>query len=225
MGSCGQEVDSKGDDEVFHAPANESGSGHAEQSSPSEVHESLDSVKTFLDNITVEHKSVGAPNIAIEHTPVSEEVTKNQENILVGLKSVSEDVRRNPNNIAAAHSFVGAEIRYVIQEENLVHPLPGVKEATSQVIASEANEALQTDIIKDEKDDGLDISADKSNDVHLNIRLPDFTSLQQKFSLMSTLSMVKDYVDGKQESSAGSYDLAIPYPRKVFSNEGMTNGL
>lgn len=168
-----KEVNSKVDDEVFHAPDNESGSGHAEQSSPSKVHESLDPVKT------------------------------------------------NPDSIADRHKSVSEEVGYPVPKENLIDPRSVAKEATSQVIANEANEAVHTEIFKDEKDDGLDLSANKSNDVHLNIRLPDFTSLQEKFSLTSTLRVVKDCVDEKQESSIGSYDLAIPYPRKVFSNEDL----
>lgn len=158
---------------MFHAPDNESGSGHTEQSSPSKVNESLDPVKT------------------------------------------------NPDNIADRHKSVSEEVGYPVPKENLIDPRSGAKEATSQVIAHEANEAVHTEIFKEEKVDGLDLSANKSNDVHLNIRLPDFTSLQEKFTLTSTLRVVKDYVDEKQESSIGSYDLAIPYPRKVFSNEGM----
>jgi hypothetical protein len=59
------------------------------------------------------------------------------------------------------------------------------------------------------------------SDVHLNIRLPAGSSLQEKFSVTSTLRMVKDYVDGNLPSGFGTYDLAIPYPRKIFSSQGM----
>ncbi|CAK7334111.1 unnamed protein product [Dovyalis caffra] len=64
-----------------------------------------------------------------------------------------------------------------------------------------------------------------SSDVHLNIRLPDGVSLQQKFSVTSTLRMVRDYVDRNQESGIGAYDLAIPYPRKTFSDQDMSKSL
>ncbi|KAJ0606117.1 putative UBX domain, Ubiquitin-like domain superfamily [Helianthus annuus] len=60
-----------------------------------------------------------------------------------------------------------------------------------------------------------------STDIYLNIRLPGGASLQEKFEPTSTLKMVKDYVDENQESSIGSYDLAIPYPRKVFTDQGI----
>lgn len=64
-------------------------------------------------------------------------------------------------------------------------------------------------------------------DVRLNIRLPDFTHLQGKFSLVSNLREVKNYVDRKQEINMGSYDLALPYPYpiKVFGNEDLNKRL
>lgn len=60
-----------------------------------------------------------------------------------------------------------------------------------------------------------------SSDVHLNIRLLNGVNLREKFSKTDTLRMVKDYVDNSQESTFGSYDLAVPYPRKVFTDQGM----
>lgn len=190
----GQEVDSKTDDEVFHVPDNESDSGLAEKSSLSEVKDSLGLMKT------------------------------------------------NPDKIVDGHNSVSREVEFPVPEVNLVDPLLVAKESTSKVIGNEANEAtsngitneaneaiskviadeaVKGEIFEDEKDNGLDVFANKCNEVHLNIRLPDFTSLQEKFPLTSALGVVKHYVDENQESSIGSYDLAIPYPRKVFSNEGM----
>ncbi|XP_038884781.1 plant UBX domain-containing protein 11 [Benincasa hispida] len=64
-----------------------------------------------------------------------------------------------------------------------------------------------------------------SNDVHLNIRLLNGVNLQEKFSKTSTLRMIKDYVDNSQESTFGSYDLAIPYPRKVFTDQDLGKSL
>lgn len=61
----------------------------------------------------------------------------------------------------------------------------------------------------------------KSSDVHLNIRLPDGGSLQEKFSVTSILRMVKDYVNSNQTIELGAFDLAVPYPRKVYSDQGM----
>ncbi|MCL7051315.1 hypothetical protein MKW94_018606 [Papaver nudicaule] len=72
----------------------------------------------------------------------------------------------------------------------------------------------------DKKDDSLDNITDsrKSTDVHLNIRLPGGASLQKKFSVTDTLESVKNYVDENQ-SSLGAYDLAVPYPRRIFSEQ------
>lgn len=84
----------------------------------------------------------------------------------------------------------------------------------------EKSESLQT-----EKVDNSDLASKKSTDIYLNIRLPGGASLQEKFEPTSTLRMVKDYVDEKQESSIGSYDLAVPYPRKVFSDQDLSKTL
>ncbi|XP_058094048.1 plant UBX domain-containing protein 11 [Magnolia sinica] len=63
------------------------------------------------------------------------------------------------------------------------------------------------------------------NEVHLNIRLPAGSSLQVKFSITDTLRMVKNYVDENQTDGIGAYDLAIPYPRKVFNEQDMSKAL
>ncbi|GMP86447.1 hypothetical protein CsSME_00039221 [Camellia sinensis var. sinensis] len=100
-----------------------------------------------------------------------------------------------------------------------------VTRETCQVIANKATEAVQdkkADDVEEDKIDVLDSCSSKSTDVHLNIRLLDGANLQEKFLLTSTLRMVKGYVDENQASSIGSYDLAIPYPRKVFSDQGMS---
>ncbi|KAG7574725.1 UBX domain [Arabidopsis suecica] len=65
----------------------------------------------------------------------------------------------------------------------------------------------------------------KSSDVHLNIRLPDGSSLQEKFSVTSILRMVKDYVNSNQTIGLGAYDLAVPYPRKVYSDQDLDKSL
>lgn len=64
-------------------------------------------------------------------------------------------------------------------------------------------------------------SGSQSMDVYLNIRLPNSVSLQHKFSVTSTLRVVKEYVDDNQDGNINSYNLAIPYPRKVFTDQGM----
>lgn len=99
-----------------------------------------------------------------------------------------------------------------------------VKTGTSQVTAFKSNEAVQdekVDAIKDYKVEVQESFSSQSTDVHLNIRLLDGVSLQEKFLGTDTLRMVKDYVDENRTSAMGSYDLAIPYPRKVFNEQGM----
>ncbi|GJT61174.1 plant UBX domain-containing protein 11, partial [Tanacetum coccineum] len=70
-----------------------------------------------------------------------------------------------------------------------------------------------------------DLASNKSTDLYLNIRLPGGVSLQEKFEPTTTLRLVKDYVDKNQESNIGSYDLAIPYPRKVFGDQDLSKTL
>lgn len=93
-----------------------------------------------------------------------------------------------------------------------------------QVVDDEAkpkkSESSQT-----ENADYSDLASSRSTDIHLNIRLPGGANLQEKFEPTSTLRMVKDYVDQKQETSIGSYDLAIPYPRKVFGDQDLSKTL
>ncbi|GER45695.1 Ubx domain-containing [Striga asiatica] len=81
---------------------------------------------------------------------------------------------------------------------------------------------VYTEVAKElEKADASDSSAVTSNDVFLNIRLPDGSSLQAKFSMADTLKMVKDYIIENQTSSLGSFSIATPYPRKVFNDNDL----
>ncbi|XP_030528192.2 plant UBX domain-containing protein 11 [Rhodamnia argentea] len=68
-------------------------------------------------------------------------------------------------------------------------------------------------------------SGSQSMDVHLSIRLPNSISLQHKFSVTSTLRVVKEYVDKNQDGNINSYNLAIPYPRKVFTDQDLDRSL
>ncbi|XP_023640631.1 plant UBX domain-containing protein 11 isoform X2 [Capsella rubella] len=76
---------------------------------------------------------------------------------------------------------------------------------------------------KDEGEDGKSLR--KSTDVHLNIRLPDGANLQEKFSVTSILRIVKDYVDSNQTTGLGAYDLAVPYPRRVYTDQDLDKSL
>ncbi|XP_010326902.2 plant UBX domain-containing protein 11 isoform X1 [Solanum lycopersicum] len=91
-------------------------------------------------------------------------------------------------------------------------------------IANKAGKDPEINIVEDaaaESDDSSNIF----HDVCLNIRLPDGSSLQVKFLVVDTLRMVKHYVDKNQTSSIGYYDLAVPYPRKVFGDEDLDRTL
>lgn len=95
-------------------------------------------------------------------------------------------------------------------------------------IANKTGKDPEINIVEDATAEKADFSDDLSNtfyDVYLNIRLPDGSSIQVKFLSMDTLRMVKNYVDKNQTSSIGHYDLAVPYPRKVFGDEDLDRTL
>uniref|UniRef100_M4F9G7 UBX domain-containing protein n=1 Tax=Brassica campestris TaxID=3711 RepID=M4F9G7_BRACM len=84
------------------------------------------------------------------------------------------------------------------------------------------------EIVKAKEEGGEDGESWKPpSDVHLNIRLPDGANLQEKFSVTSTLRMVKDYVNSNQTTTelGAAYDLAVPYPRKVYSDQDLDKSL
>ncbi|XP_015887028.2 plant UBX domain-containing protein 11 [Ziziphus jujuba] len=97
----------------------------------------------------------------------------------------------------------------------------------SQTEATVVMQDEKGDSVDDKKNDAFDnaTTVKKLNDVHLNIRIPNGANLQEKFSVTSTLRRVKDYVDQHQTSVVGSYDLAIPYPRKVFDDQDLCKTL
>ncbi|KAK6255338.1 hypothetical protein SCA6_016643 [Theobroma cacao] len=118
-------------------------------------------------------------------------------------------------------------------EDGCLIPVKGINNqasVSSPVSAAEAEEPVQHEKdkgINDKEDGGSDkpSTANIPTDVHLNIRLPDGSSLREKFPVADTLRMVKDYVDRNQSSGMGSYDLAIPYPRKLFGDQDLSKSL
>ncbi|CAM8986349.1 unnamed protein product [Rhodiola kirilowii] len=96
-------------------------------------------------------------------------------------------------------------------------------ERTSIIVSRELSGHDRTEDTKTEGNSKIAVS--DSDDVNLNIRLSDGTSLRQKFHMTSTLREVKSYVNENQSSSMGSYDLAIPYPRRVFSDQDLSQSL
>ncbi|KAK9087928.1 hypothetical protein Syun_030322 [Stephania yunnanensis] len=116
-----------------------------------------------------------------------------------------------------------------------VHGCTDLQEKTSLTdhgsgFASRSIPEIDNDIKKvaeSNKDDQMGSSSnnEKMKFAYLNIRLLDGRNLQEKFSVTDTLRSIKDYVDRNQSSGIGSYDLAIPYPRKVFNEEDLSKTL
>ncbi|GLJ21854.1 hypothetical protein SUGI_0408660 [Cryptomeria japonica] len=61
--------------------------------------------------------------------------------------------------------------------------------------------------------------------IHLQIRLLNGSSLQAKFAATETLTRVKHYIKENRTDGNSAFSLAIPYPRKVFSEEDMEKTL
>ncbi|XP_076948153.1 plant UBX domain-containing protein 11-like isoform X2 [Bidens hawaiensis] len=101
----------------------------------------------------------------------------------------------------------------------------GVEQKPTFNVSQHEPKPEKSETIETEKVNNSDLDSTISTDIVLNIRLPGGASLQEKFEPTNTLKMVKDYVDEHQESSIGSYDLAIPYPRKVFTDQDLDKTL
>lgn len=97
--------------------------------------------------------------------------------------------------------------------------LSNIREITKE--AGEVAHDNTQDAVEVGKAEASYSSTIKSNDVFLNIRLPDGSSLQAKFFMTDTLKMVKAYINENQTISLGSFSIAIPYPRKVFNDQGV----
>lgn len=130
-------------------------------------------------------------------------------------------VSRTPDKSDANNNELGDKA-IEDKQDSVVHNgkvNPGIKTENSQVsVVTETDNSLD-DRAKESETES------KPTDVHLNIRLLDGATLQNKFLLTSTLRMVKHYVDENQTIVRGSYDLAIPYPRKVFKDQDLDQTL
>ncbi|KAJ6419143.1 hypothetical protein OIU84_029285 [Salix udensis] len=130
------------------------------------------------------------------------------------------------DNIIADHASSGSEDGLVAQEKivsNLTGVATGGLELSADIKVGDKKAESMDDVVPRTLNNNKKVN--ESSDVHLNIRLPDGVSLQEKFSVTSTLRMVKDYVNRNQASGIGAYDLAIPYPRKVFSDQDLNKSL
>ncbi|XP_010268290.1 PREDICTED: plant UBX domain-containing protein 11 [Nelumbo nucifera] len=97
----------------------------------------------------------------------------------------------------------------------------GFSQENSTMIIKEAGRSVQDGNNGDLGNSGVG----KPRDVNLNIKLPDGGSLQEKFSVTDTLQLVKDFVNENHTGGIGSYDLAVPYPRKVFTEHDLIKSL
>ncbi|KAM3702584.1 hypothetical protein ACB098_04G035800 [Castanea mollissima] len=138
-------------------------------------------------------------------------------------------VLANVENFRAYDNSSSAEVGSPAPE-NINDNGSGFPGGSAKLVDTEVKEAEQDEkakAVNDKQAYALDdfVRDDKPSDVHLNIRLPSGVNLQEKFSVASTLKMVKEYVDENQQSGLGTYDLAIPYPRKVFSGQDLSKSL
>ncbi|KAM7256743.1 hypothetical protein ACFE04_012484 [Oxalis oulophora] len=142
-------------------------------------------------------------------------------------KKTVKSPRADPEKSGASHVSSKTDNGNLMEEKKVDHH-SDVPKGGSQLIVNEKNKAEGKRAVTEDRD--VDTSDDcqqvnKSSDVHLNIRLPDGGSLRETFSVTDTLRMVKNYVDKNQQSNVGSYDLAVPYPRKVFRDQELGRSL
>ncbi|KAF2300135.1 hypothetical protein GH714_009401 [Hevea brasiliensis] len=167
-----------------------------------------------------EQSSDGGPSATSE---TIEENNSHEHIVERKTKGLSSPLRLDPDSPVADGLSSSNEDEHPDQEK-IINQYSVVPGGDSQLVTTETIEATQRsgECVDDRKTNTLDDdkSVNALSEVHLNIRLPSGISLQDKFSVKSTLGMIKDYVDRNQPSEIGSYDLAIPYPRKVFSDQG-----
>ncbi|XP_071712697.1 plant UBX domain-containing protein 11 [Rutidosis leptorrhynchoides] len=152
---------------------------------------------------------------SVSHVPIAEEI----------ISKVDDDV----SHVPVVDKLEANEAAQPVTTNEPAH------QVTPTVSESGVDKKRKLDIGQDESKpeksenshatDNSDFVSKKSTDIYLNIRLPGGANLQEKFEPTCTLKMVKDYVDQKQESAIGSYDLAVPYPRRVFSDGDLSKTL
>ncbi|CAL1404642.1 unnamed protein product [Linum trigynum] len=177
------------------------------------------------DNQFNEHKSKDDENASSEPCNVNKSKRAKDEQSHSRPLSKNADPPSNPSaaNLETADN-VGAEKIHVIQEvsiDNAPDRPPSINPFTKDAQDKKSAPLNEKEI--DVIDKGSKINA--SNDVYLNIKLLYGTSIQEKFLVSNTLRMVKEYVDSNQENGNASYDLAIPYPRKIFGEQDLGRSL
>ncbi|WOL14337.1 plant UBX domain-containing protein 11 [Canna indica] len=145
----------------------------------------------------------------------------------------SEDTHSVLNNVDSSTTILGVNSNVPVENSTLdknqaatSSKLEGVRTTLSPV-PSQLTAEVEKDMSQVEMVDGLSNISNvvKSNDIHLNIRMPNGTGLQTKLTLADTLRSIKIFVDENLDTVVGSYDLAVPYPRKLFGDEDMNRTL
>nr|KAJ0202904.1 hypothetical protein LSAT_V11C500279190 [Lactuca sativa] len=171
---------------------------------------------TLLSRQSEQIPSTIPPSTSRETRSSSTLSINTNDNALVDKKDVDHGKKKS-DNFATEKLKIGDKL-----EDPVTISSKSVKQVITNATKSEAPQVVK-DVKKAEKvyidNSDLDSNTNKSIDIHLNIRLPRGISVQEKFEPTSTLKMVKNYIDEKQESSIGHYDLAIPYPHNVFIDQ------
>ncbi|KAL8487426.1 hypothetical protein ACS0TY_023919 [Phlomoides rotata] len=182
----------------------------AEQSVHSEAIEDLNSNEDASKDTENKGDGVSLPEPSITNEYISKSETGN---------ASENPVEMGQNNPKVASPVPEKKLDFSDND------LSNSREIINEVSEVGLAQVHSDDTIEVEKAEVLGSSVVKSNDVFLNIRLPDGSSLQEKFFVMDTLKMVKDYINENKTSSFGSFSIAIPYPRKVFNDEDMDSTL
>ncbi|KFK37161.1 hypothetical protein AALP_AA4G221100 [Arabis alpina] len=207
-------------------------------SSPSNV--VLPSEGGSLDAATASPSTVSSVQPSETKSTVKSASTKENNDSTVAVKGKESAEPKTPPHVQAEKEPIRPAAPRTNDNTSSVRPLTDRKRKQDTVInkADNGSDVSGRDISltksvgtkevikpKDggEKENGE--SSKRSSDVHLNIRLPDGGSLQEKFSVTSILRMVKDYVNSNQTTGLGAYDLAVPYPRKVYSDQDLDKSL
>ncbi|KAG6422858.1 hypothetical protein SASPL_113240 [Salvia splendens] len=194
------------------ALAKQTASGSSEVASPEQVRAgTLVSTSTTHDATP----SVGAAQLL--HSETKENVNSNKD-ASEGTYSKGDGIALPKPAISGTETNSGStsgnpdvDDRHLSSRGQIIKEASQVARVNTEDIAVEKTEASS--------------STTKSNDVSLNIRLPDGSSLQVKLLMTDTLRMVRDYINENQTSSLGSFSIAIPYPRKVFNGQEMDSTL
>ncbi|GAB2265591.1 hypothetical protein Dimus_000630 [Dionaea muscipula] len=100
-------------------------------------------------------------------------------------------------------------------------------EGTSRLVSRDVSVGIDDEISgrTEQKNSGSDSKDASPADYCLNIRLPNGANLQAVFLKTSSLKSVKDFVDNNRTDGSSTYELAIPYPRKVFKEPDLSRSL